>query len=141
MKNKRYIDEILRPPLILDHPLILLLLDLHRSSPVHKTNHLTVLCAIFNCFTITSVLKKDNEAELEKYVCRTSEDEIICITKQKKFDILRLSIEKELSNLILQLFLSKDTNPLRIFPEKDIEMNGYEQSLEILKQSEQKKQH
>ncbi|CAF2119085.1 unnamed protein product [Rotaria magnacalcarata] len=115
--------------------------DLHRSSPVHKTNHLTVLCAIFNCFTITSVLKKDNEAELEKYVCRTSEDEIICITKQKKFDILRLSIEKELSNLILQLFLSKDTNPLRIFPEKDIEMNGYEQSLEILKQSEQKKQH
>ncbi|CAF3773496.1 unnamed protein product [Rotaria socialis] len=113
---------------------------LHRSSPLHITNHLTVLCATFNCFTITSVLKEDNEAELEQYVCRTSEDEIICITKQKKFDMLRLSIEKELRNLILQLFLSKDTNPLRIFPEKDIDMNGYEQNLEMLKQSEQKKQ-
>ncbi|CAF2444552.1 unnamed protein product [Rotaria sp. Silwood2] len=113
----------------------------HRSSSSQITHHLTVLCATFNCLTITAIMKKENEIELEQYVSRTSEDEIICINKQKAFDSLRLSIENELKNLILQLFLNKDTNPLRIFPEKDFDMNGYEQNLEILKQSEQKNQH
>jgi ERCC4-related helicase len=97
------------------------------------------LCVIFNCLTITTVLKKENEEELERYVSYTSEVDIICIDKHKGFDLLRITIEKELKELILQLFLNKDTNPLRIFPEKDFDMNGYEQNLELLKQSEQKK--
>jgi ERCC4-related helicase len=99
------------------------------------------LCAIFNCLTITTVIKKENEEEFERYVSHISEDEIICIDKKKDFDLLRSSIEKELKDLILQLFLNKDSNPLRIFPDKDFDKNGYEQNLELLKQSEQKYQH
>ncbi len=85
--------------------------------------------------------KKENEEELEQSVHRISEDEIIRVDKQKSFDSLRLSIEKELKDLILQLFLNKETNPLQIFPEKDFDMNGYEQNLELLKQKEQKNQN
>jgi len=46
-----------------------------------------------------------------------------------------------LKNLICDLFTKTDTNPHRIFPEKDFDMNGYEQNLELLKQREQKNQH
>ncbi|CAF0856024.1 unnamed protein product [Rotaria sp. Silwood1] len=137
-------QKIAHIPPVSSSPIIIGLtavIGLHRSSSSQITHHLAVLCATFNCFTITTVMKKENEIELEQYVSRTSEDEIICINKQKAFDSLRLSIESELKNLILQLFLNKDTNPLRIFPEKDFDMNGYEQNLEILKQSEQKNQH
>ena len=55
--------------------------------------------------------------------------------------MLRISIKKDLEELILQLFLNRQTNPSQIFPEKDFEMNGYEQNLELLKQSEQKNQN
>ena len=55
--------------------------------------------------------------------------------------MLRISIKKDLDELILQLFLNRQTNPSQIFPEKDFEMNGYEQNLELLKQSEQKNQN
>ncbi|CAF0763877.1 unnamed protein product [Rotaria sordida] len=117
------------------------IVGLHRPGSSQITRQLIVLCATFNCLTITTVMKKENEIELEQCVSRTSEDEIICINKEKTFDTLRLSIENELKNLILHLFLNKDTNSLRVFPEKDFDMNGYEQNLEILKQSEQKNQH
>ncbi len=120
---------------------IFLIIGVHQSNSPRIIHSLTVLCATFNCLKITTVLKKENEEELDRCVTRISEDEIICVDKQKDFESLRLSIEKELKNLILQLFVNKDTNPLRIFPEKDFNMNGYEQNLELLKQSEQKNQH
>jgi ERCC4-related helicase len=120
---------------------IFLIVGLYRSNSSPIIQSLTVLCAIFNCLTITTVSKKENEEELEQYVSQISEDEIICIDKQKAFDTLRSSIEKELKNLICDLFTKKDTNPHRIFPEKNFDMNGYEQNLELLKQREQKNQH
>jgi ERCC4-related helicase len=117
------------------------ILGFHQTSSVATPRDLIGLCAIFNCLTITTVMKKENEEELERCVHRVSEDEIIYVEKQKSFDLLRLSIEKELKDLILQLFLNKETNPLQIFPEKDFDMNGYEQNLELLKQTEQKNQN
>ncbi|UJR23748.1 hypothetical protein I4U23_026725 [Adineta vaga] len=103
--------------------------------------NLANLCATFNCLTITTVSKKENEEELERCVTRISEDEIICVEKQKEYEALKLSIEKDLKDLILQLFINKNTNPLQIFPEKDMNTNGYEQNLILIKESEQKKQH
>jgi ERCC4-related helicase len=108
---------------------------------VQLLRSLVDLCATFNCSTITTVWKTEHEEELERSVPHISEDEIICVDKHKAFDLLRLTIEKELKDLILQLFLNKETNPSQIFPEKDFDMNGYEQNLELLKQSEQKNQN
>jgi ERCC4-related helicase len=99
------------------------------------------LCATFNCSTITSVWKTEHEDELERSAPHIFEDEIIFVDKNKAFDTLSLTIENELKDFILQLFVNKNTNPSQIFPEKDFDMNGYEQNLELLKQSEQKNQN
>lgn len=119
----------------------LFLVGVSRLANLQIVNHLATLCAKFDCSTITTVLKTENGTELEKFTIHSPEDEIICVGKRKEFDSLRLSIEKELKKFIFHLFSSKDTNPSRIFPEKEMDMNGYEQNLEILKQSEQKSQH
>lgn len=121
--------------------LILIQIGFHQSTSGSMPRNLIDLCAIFNCLTITTIMNKDNEEELERFVHRISEDEIICVDKQKKFDSLRLSIEKDLKDLISQLLLNNDTNPSQIFPEKDFDSNGYEQNLELLKQTEQKNQN
>lgn len=110
----------------------------HGSGSSQIIQNFVVLCATFDCSTITTVLKTEYEQELDRIASRISDDELICVDKNKSFDLLRFSIEKELEELILQLFLNKQTNPSQIFPEKDFDTNGYEQNLELLKQSEQK---
>lgn len=97
--------------------------------------NLANLCATFNCSTMTTVLNKENEEELERCATGISEGEIICVDKQKDYEA---SIEKELEQLILELFINNETNPVRIFPDKDMYANGYEQSLILLKESQQK---
>ena len=93
--------------------------DFQRSTSGQILRNLILLCAKFDCSTITTVSNKENEEELERSVHRISEDEIICVDKQKSYELLRSKIEKELQDFILQLFISKDTNPSQIFPEKD----------------------
>lgn len=121
--------------------LVCLSLGLHGSGVARIPPNFIHLCAMFDCTTITTVWKTESEDELNRLISSSSNDEIICVDKHKAYDLLRISIKKDLEELILQLFLNKQTNPSQIFPEKDVDMNGYEQNLELLKQSEQKNQN
>ena len=86
------------------------------------------------------MLKAENTEELNRFINHHSAGEICSVERDKQFDTLTFSLEKDLQTFILQLFSNRDTNPSRIFPEKDLEDNGYGQELELLKQSAQKKQ-
>ncbi|CAF1008589.1 unnamed protein product [Adineta steineri] len=136
-KNIDDIPPVDSPPIIIG----LTAIGVQSFSSSQVIRSLTDLCAIFNCLKITTLSEKENEEELERCVTRISDDEIIYVEKQDKYETLRKTIEKELKDLILYLFINKDTNPLRIFPEKRFDENGYDQNLELLKQSEQKNQH
>lgn len=113
----------------------------HCVNSSQIVNSLANLCATFNCQTISTISRKENEEELERCVTRISEDTIICVEKKAEYESYRTSVEKELKNLISHLFTSKDTNQRRIFPDKNFDMNGYEQNLKLLKESEQKNQN
>ena len=115
-------------------------LGLHGSNSGLITNKLAELCATFDCPTITTVLKEENIAELNRFNNHLSSVEICRVERDKTFDTLTLFLEQELQSFILKLFSSRDTNPSRIFPEKELDDNGYGQELELLKQSAQKRQ-
>lgn len=103
-------------------------------------NKLSLLCATFNATTVTTVSKKESEEELQRYVNPALATEICPVEKDRNFEEIRSSIQKDLENFILKLFSELETNPSRIFPEKDLDDNGYEQELQLLKQSAEMKQ-
>ena len=101
-------------------------------------HQLQLLCATFHCPSITTVVKKKHKDEMDQHVShRLSDDHIECVDRDKSFDQWTLSIRKHLRSLIFELFSHKETNPSRIFPERDLDKNGYEQELVLLKQTAQ----
>ncbi|CAF1032799.1 unnamed protein product, partial [Adineta ricciae] len=133
-KNIEQIPPVESPPVIIG----LTAIGVHHMNSSQIVPNLANLCATFNCMTMTTVLNKENQEELEQCATGISEGEVICVDKQKDYEKLKSSIEKGLEELILELFINRETNHFRIFSEKDIHSNGYEQSLVLLKESQQK---
>ncbi|CAF0996137.1 unnamed protein product [Didymodactylos carnosus] len=130
-QNFSLFPRIERPPIILG---LTASIGLRGSSNLPVIHNLVVLCATLNCLTICAVTKPSNEQELKERISYPTDDEIFAVDS----GIIDEKLSRDMKNLICSIF--NHHNPSKLYPDKDVGANGYEQNIVLMQQTAQKLQ-